>query len=617
MNRWTRFVAAVILTLMLCAVFGKVLMTYCRPMENTVYDLSLDWAAEAIPDDWVYDQKGWTVFTQEGDAVTELDPDGFGGFYGLDEPGQTFYFSRIIEEELDSPTLRLSAAEQTFSVFLDGTLVYTDCLELDNRIGHLRLPTLEWYREEAVLVKLPLDCAGKTLTIAQSTAPFYEGNRARVYPAAVTLYCGYAYESALISESFQTAIPSALSFAAGLLLLVLFLWQAFQRRLDPGTLCGALAAFSYLSARIIDVSFRYQYFALDGSIVLVDMSSLGRNLTLIMLLIMLLCKLSGWRQAVLSTVTIVLNGMLLVNLILSAQERASIPLILWFSLLGTVGLLLAAVLGLWEWKRRWFFRLFCPLTLAGTLLYVLPASLTGNSATWTIAMFLWPLTNVCVLTALLSTVAEWLHGELARRTEERLLVQRSELARSGYEALRRQHEQVMMLSHDMMKHFQLLRQTTSDRKTAEYLDELMGENEKIRPVVQSGNEMLDIILNGKLSAAADAGIRVELARTNAPAKLPLTDAELCSLVMNLLDNALEAAAGTECPYIRLDLCVREHFFVIFCENSTTLEHIQRETAPEHGLGLKIIKQIAARYDNLLEVEYGTDYYSVKLAIPLN
>ncbi len=463
-----------------------------------------------------------------------------------------------------------------------------------------------------------MDCAGKTLTIAQSTAPFYEGNYARVYPAAVTLYCGYAYESALISESFQTAIPSALSFAAGLLLLALFLWQAVQRRLDPGTLCGALAAFSYLSTRIMDVSFRYQYFSLDGSIAPVDVSSLCQNLTLIMLLIMLLCKLSGWRQAVLSAVTIVLNGMLVLNLILSARENASITLVIWFSFLGTIGLLLALVFGLWEWnRRRWFFRLFCPMTLAGTLLYVLPTALTGNPATWTIAIFLRPLTNVCMLTAFLSAAVEWLHGELARRTEERLLVQRSELAQSSYEALRRQHEQVMMLRHDMMKHFQLLRQTTSDGKTAEYLDELMGENEKIRPVVQSGNEMLDIILNGKLSAAADAGIAVELARTNAPARLPLTDAELCSLVMNLLDNALEAAAEAEHPYIKLDLCVREHFFVIFCENSTTLEHIQRETAPEHGLGLKIIKQIAARYDNLLEVEYGADYYSVKLAIPLD
>ena len=131
--------------------------------------------------------------------------------------------------------------------------------------------------------------------------------------------------------------------------------------------------------------------------------------------------------------------------------------------------------------------------------------------------------------------------------------------------------------------------------------------------------MLDVILNGKLSAAADAGITLELVRISAPDKLPLTDAELCSLVLNILDNALEAAAASEVeqPYIKLDLCVKEHFFVMFCENSTTLEHIQRETAPERGLGLKIIKQIAARYDDLLETEYDAGHYSVKLAIPLD
>ena len=62
------------------------------------------------------------------------------------------------------------------------------------------------------------------------------------------------------------------------------------------------------------------------------------------------------------------------------------------------------------------------------------------------------------------------------------------------------------------------------KKRRRILDELIGENEKIRPVVQSGNEMLDVILNSKLSAAADAGIVVELARMQAPNKLPLTDA---------------------------------------------------------------------------------------------
>lgn len=48
-----------------------------------------------------------------------------------------------------------------------------------------------------------------------------------------------------------------------------------------------------------------------------------------------------------------------------------------------------------------------------------------------------------------------------------------------------------------------------------------------------------------------------------------------------------------------------------------MEHIQKEIAPGRSLGLKIIKQIVARYDDLLETEYGADYYCVKMAIPLD
>lgn len=75
-----------------------------RPMENRAYDLSLLFTSEAIPEGWVYDQKGWTVFTQEGDTVTGLAPNGFGGFDRLDELGQTFYFSRVLSEDVDSPS---------------------------------------------------------------------------------------------------------------------------------------------------------------------------------------------------------------------------------------------------------------------------------------------------------------------------------------------------------------------------------------------------------------------------------------------------------------------------------------------------------------------------------
>ena len=616
MRKWIKAAAAVAISLVLVILFGDVLTAYFQPMENAAYDLSMTyWEGEALPDDWVYDQKGWRVYTQEGETVTELVPDGYGGFSGLSAPGQTFYFSRVITEDLDSPTLHLEAADRTFAVFLDETLIYTDCPEQDNRIGYLRLPALDRYRPDPLLVTLPLDCAGKTLTVAQSTTPFFEGDNGKVWPCVVKLYCGYAYESTLISESFQAAVPSALAYAAGLVLLALFLWQAFQGRLDPGTLCGALAAFSYLSSRIIRTDFASLYFDLGP----VDLGRVCRNLTLLMLLVMVLCKLSGWRRITMAAVTAMMGVASLADIVLMARERSSISAMMHFACLGIAGLLLAQILGLWEWRQRpWFFRLFCPLALAGTVLYVIPGFFRMAPAQRAPTAFLWLLMGISIPVIFLSTVVEWVHTEMSRRTEERLLAQRGALAQSSYEAMRRQHEEVMVIRHDMMKHFQLLRQTTDDEKTASYLDELIGQNKKVRPVVQSGNKMLDIILNSKLSAAADTGIAVELVRIQAPAALPLSDTDLCSLVMNLLDNALEAAAapGVERPYIKLDLCVKEHFFLLFCENAATLEHIQKGSAPGRGLGLKIIKRIAAQHGNLLETEYSADSYIVKLAIPL-
>ena len=610
MRKWMRLGAAV-LTLTLCVIFGGLLLKCMRPMEDRVYDLSLTWEGEAVPEGWVYDQKGWTVFLQEGEAVTELTPDGFGDFLGPVEPGQTFYFSRVMEEELDAPTLRLDRANRTFAVFLDGDLHYTDCPELTGGIGTLRLPPLEWYQEEPVLVTLPRDYAGKTLTIAQSTDLFPE-REGSVWPCSVTLYCGYAYESGLIADSFQTAVPAALAFAAGALLLALFAVQAFRGKPDLGVLCGGLTALFWMAGRL---ALAFLPNASLGPLP-VDAAVLARNFSLTLLLVFLASRLTLWRRVLLGLFAGAQGIISAVEVAAEITKQLTIPLMLVISWAGLAGLTAAWILGLMEWKKSWFFRCFCPLTAVGTALW--PAlglwQFDGHSP----GMLLQPLAGIMTAAALATALAEAVRREVARRTEERLLAQRGELAQSSYEVLRRQHEQVMMLRHDMMKHFQVLRQTTTDEKAAAYLDELIGENEKIHPVVQSGNEMLDIILNGKLSAANHAGVAVEIARMKAPDKLPLTDAELCSLVMNLLDNALEAAAapGVKRRYLKLDINVRKGYFVFTCENGATLDWINKETAPERGLGLKVVRQIMERYGNLSDTEYGDDYYRVTVLLPL-
>ncbi|MGN0393913.1 MAG: hypothetical protein ACI4EF_00960, partial [Coprococcus sp.] len=224
MSTFLKIIFAVILSLALCIPAAMTVFYFTQPMDDVSYNLSL------IPDDgqeWE-GEKGWTVYTEEKGEKTKLISDGSGAYSGLAYLGQTFYFSREMTEKLDSPTLRIGAVNRTVSIFLDEKLIYIDCPELDNRIGYFTLPMLEYDREDPVIVSLPPDYYGKTLTIAQSSSEFSDlaENDVYVFPCNVTLYCGYAYESGLIASTTKPMLPVALLFALELFLLAMFVWNA-------------------------------------------------------------------------------------------------------------------------------------------------------------------------------------------------------------------------------------------------------------------------------------------------------------------------------------------------------------------------------------------------------
>ena len=628
MSRTLLYVFALGICLALCLLFGCVLSVYTVPMQDASYDLSLMWEGEAPPEDWQYDQKGWTVFTQEEEQQMILTADGMGGFTGLKEPGQTFYFSRVLSETLDSPTLRLDAANRNMAVFLDGELLYTDCPELDNRIGYLTLPMLDWDRLESIVLSLPLDYHGKTLTVAQSTGP---GERQEtesdptVYPCSVWLYCGYSYESNLIAESFQTAIPAALCFGAGVLMLSAFLWQLFSGKSDWGLLFLALTTFLWSARQIAMSGFTYHYFG----ILPVDVAGLSRLFSLTVLLLFLTSRLTGKRRLFFAALTALQGVLTLPDAVPDINNRIGF---LWQSIpewIGLCGLIVVLVCMGWEWKQKNLFSFFfCPVVLAGL----------GVSAAWMLAIpslrqemgqqlvlgshgyFLWKLMGLVMAAAIFAALMELVVKEITRRAETKLLAQQYEIAQSGFENLRRHQEEVMMLRHDMKKHLTFLRQSTSDKETAEYLDNLIGQQQALSPVVQSRNQALDIILGAKLGEAAEKGIAVEVVQADAPEFLPLSNAELCALMMNLLDNAIHAASKTEKPFLRLDMHQKDGFFVFVCENAAMPEpaekSAEKKAASQHGLGMKIMEQIITRHGNLMEVEWLSGSYRITIALPL-
>lgn len=217
---------------------------------------------------------------------------------------------------------------------------------------------------------------------------------------------------------------------------------------------------------------------------------------------------------------------------------------------------------------------------------------------------------------------------LSRRLEEleeenRLLRAREEAARAAYTQLFRHNEEIRMLRHDMKKHFTALRQLAEggDPRLIQYLDGLLEADAAVRPVVQSGGALLSGLLNGALSRAMDRGADVQILRDEAPSSLPLPDRDLCSLVLNIMDNVLEAVSvpGLEKPCIHLELFTKGAFFFLVVENTRSPVGPSEQTGSENhqGLGLAIVEQIMERNSGMLQIDSEeTDRFRVRVALPM-
>lgn len=637
MRTFLKVIFAVMVSILLCIPAAWIVFYFTQPMEDVSYNLSL------LPEDgqeWE-GEKGWTVYTEEKGKKTPLTPDGTGGYSGLAYPGQTFYFSRELTEELDSPTLRIGVVNRTVSVFLDGELIYTDCPELDNRIGYLTLPMLEYDRSDPVLISLPPDYHGKTLTIAQSSSAFSDlaENDIYVFPCNVTLYCGYAYESSLIASASKTMLPAALLFALEVFLLAMFIWYASMKHFIIQLPVFALAVFFQMCSVLSQADFFFKYFEVPA----IDPVWLCFHLSVGSLLLFLTLYAKPLRLLyLLFTVvqwgSIILHCMTQMGLLMEYDDTylflVNLPQFTGFLSLFAA---LAGAFFLWKKGNRFFRHVsqaVLILTIGYILFLIMSKSFSPDYATHVFTRIelemgsripnftlklIW---NLNLFSGLAAVIMELVELEAERRTEVAVLSTKNELAIQSYENLRLQSEEVMMLRHDTMKHYSLLRTMAEEapEQIADYLDELIGQVENVRPVVACKNRTLNILLNGKLNAASAKGISTEIIRADAPEKLPLSDAELCCLVVNILDNAIHSASdpNTSMPHIKLDFHCKDRHFVFSCQNSMPeLTTGKKIPTSGHGYGLKIIHQIMSRFgDNMISIKQTETTYQIAVVIPL-
>jgi two-component system, LytTR family, sensor histidine kinase AgrC len=181
--------------------------------------------------------------------------------------------------------------------------------------------------------------------------------------------------------------------------------------------------------------------------------------------------------------------------------------------------------------------------------------------------------------------------------------------------------------HDYHNHMQKIKAHIAMNQideVKEYLDLLESDLDKIDVKYKTGNLSLDAILNSKLSVAEKIAFDINC-KASVPEKLNISDIDLCVVIGNLIDNALEACENVKEGYrkfLRIYICVRKQQLYISVTNSTNeitrkldKEYISNKRG-NHGHGLKRIDNIVEKYDGFINRKNEPGVFATEIMLPL-
>ncbi len=180
--------------------------------------------------------------------------------------------------------------------------------------------------------------------------------------------------------------------------------------------------------------------------------------------------------------------------------------------------------------------------------------------------------------------------------------------------------------HDYHSHLQTIKAHLALNQLDEvqkYLLELEKDLSRVDSYVKSGNLMSDAILNSKISIAENKNINV-ICKAELPENVIITDIDMCVILGNLLDNAIESCVKIEenKRFIRIYIAVMRKQLYMSIQNSAKEEldfnernYISTKRG-EHGLGMKRVKILVDKYNGYLNLQNEPGIFASELTIPI-
>lgn len=237
------------------------------------------------------------------------------------------------------------------------------------------------------------------------------------------------------------------------------------------------------------------------------------------------------------------------------------------------------------------------------------------------------LSLLCFLVSILSQ----LRYMAAQQAQMQALSARESMAQEQLAVVLESDESLRRMRHEAVNHYTILQslfQTGAWDRLEQYLAGLLTDVEAVPATAYVAHPTINAILTIILARAQKLDIKV-FHEVSTPNTLPFPDTELCTILMNLLQNALDANAlapeGAE-KWLRINIHIRRAHLYIGIENprfapvkydeETGLCRTSKEDQTVHGYGLKAVQALARKYQSELLLEFPEGLFSASTALQI-
>ena len=211
--------------------------------------------------------------------------------------------------------------------------------------------------------------------------------------------------------------------------------------------------------------------------------------------------------------------------------------------------------------------------------------------------------------------------------EKQLLEKELTFKSKYYYSIEKEHAQVKSVKHDMkniLNTLSYLLESSNATEAKQFLNNLEYKIDKRELIITTGNAVLDMVLNMKLTEAQNRDIRLKT-EISIPNNLDISFEDAVILLGNIMDNAIEACnkIAIDKRFINLKISYAPGILYLSLLNPCTKMPIinkegyfitEKRNYKWHGIGMKNVQNIVKKFDGTMTSTYDDEIFKINIIL---